>query len=576
MKTDPHGPRPRTLVTNPSRTPDHRVHRYNVSVTLLSSFLLLCACGGNKASTTGNRAVPSTVQPPDLMVSVVLDQWGTDTLARLLPHLSPEGAVRTGIAEGAFYPKGVYPYAGTYTAAGHATIYTGASPRVHGVVANRIYDHDSGENRSVVYGGKHPVHGAEGDMADPGVLRVETLADALKAQHGESAKVVSLSYKDRGALFAGGQRPDASIWFHGGLPGFTTSTFYSDSFPVWLQIWQEGNPTEKALALWKAEDPALLAKIAGRDDQPGEGDMAGFSRTFPHDPRRSKVPIKAFKSTPMATALLLDLARQSVETFDLGDGGPVDLLAISVSGTDYAGHVFGPHSWEYADNLIRVDRMLGEFCRWISRGRRVVFMITSDHGVAPLPEIQSPEEAHHRRVDTTELVARLNDGLRAALCADKPCPDRTWAVRYSQPFIYLRPDLGNDERIRVIQESERILSNHPGLHSAMDARVLHSLPEPQDPVLRSAWHSVASEPPGDIFVVPARDHVISPPMPGLGTSHGTPWSYDQQVPIVLWGHRVPHVRHDTAVDPRQIATTMSKLMGIRPPEQSREPVLPGL
>ena len=70
------------------------------------------------------------------MVSVVIDQLPSWAFARYLPLLDPNGALRQAVQHGAYFPRARYDYAGTYTAPGHATLYTGVPPREHGVFAN--------------------------------------------------------------------------------------------------------------------------------------------------------------------------------------------------------------------------------------------------------------------------------------------------------------------------------------------------------------------------------------------------------------------------------------------------------
>ncbi|MEZ4288318.1 MAG: hypothetical protein R3A47_09290 [Polyangiales bacterium] len=73
--------------------------------------------------------VPQPLRGPVVLVAV-LDQAGAEYVERYLPYLHQDGAIWTAIKNGAYFHRGQYTYAATYTAPGHATIYCGANPSV--------------------------------------------------------------------------------------------------------------------------------------------------------------------------------------------------------------------------------------------------------------------------------------------------------------------------------------------------------------------------------------------------------------------------------------------------------------
>ncbi len=530
---------------------------------LLLLSVLLAACGGPPSAPA---EPPAPAPRPRLVVAVVVDQLASHALERYLRHLDEDGALRRLARTGAFHPRVEYAYAGTYTAAGHAAIHTGAPPAVSGVYANEVWDRAREREVPIADDGEHPVHGVEGAFASPHALRVETVAEALERATDGRAITASMSIKDRGAIFAAGRSADLALWYDKRLPGFTSSSFYGER-PAWLAEWTRRHPTEDLLAPWEPEDPALLARIAGRDDAAGEGDWHGFGVTFPHDPRASTDPFGVARATPRSTEQLLALAEAAVEELGMGEDEVPDLLAISISSTDYVAHTFGPDSWEYVDNLIRCDRALGALLARLEREReRIAVLVTADHGGAPLPE---------RTGGGRLMPGELARGLDAAL--DAELGEGDWVRALVQPFVYLGEATRDDAvRARAAALAVRWLEARPEVALAADVRVALTWRTHEDPLRRAVWLSVPEGAAGDVFVVPAEGYVMDEDMPaGAGTSHGTPWEYDRTVPVLFAGPGVSSVQTTEPLAQDRVAATIAALLGIEPPEAGRRAPLPG-
>lgn len=495
-----------------------------------------------------------------LVVSIILDQLGSNTLDRYWDALPDDGALERVASRGTFEHDVVYPYAGTYTAPGHSTIYTGVYPRQHHIVANAVYDRRRGKEVPIVDDGRHAVFGDPDAHASPTALAAETVTDLLERDTGGAAKTASISIKDRAAVLPGGHHPDLVLWYDTAIGKYTTSTYYTSALPAWVIAWNAAHPVQALLVPWVASDPRLLARYAGRDDAPGEGNWLGLGTTFPHDPARSSEPLSAIRATPQSSEHLLDLAWKVVQQLDMGADDIPDLLCVSVSSTDYVGHVYGPGSWEYLDNLIRVDRALGRFLDRLASRTSVAVLITSDHGAAPLPEDVTGEPAG--RLEPDELVAAVEKNL------DRKVGRGHWVAAFAQPFIYLT-DWARDphRRDRAVKVAIETLQSMKGVAAAFDARAL-AAPGAHD--ASTLEHAAAlSTPPdtdGDIFVVPARHFVVDEGMPkGTGTSHGTPWDYDTHVPVLFFGPGVAHQSTDAPLAMARTASTIAALLGIAPP-----------
>jgi hypothetical protein len=534
----------------------------------LMLMLVLVACGprsespppvpATDTSAPARATAADQTAPPRMVVVVVLDQVGAWVFDRYRDQLDADGAMRAGTRRGALY-TGRYSYAATYTAVGHATISTGAGPAEHGVVANNVWDRAGAQNRSVFDDGQHRVLGVDDAFAGPGAMRVETVADLLHRATGGDAVIAALSHKDRGAIPGGGRHADLVLWYDKSLPGFTTSTFYAEALPAWLTAWLADNPIDARLGPWEPLDPDGYAVLLGPDDGPGEGDLHGFGTTFPHEPGRTTKPYDLFRYSPASAEHLIELAGEVVQRLDMGADAVPDLLTLSISTTDYVGHAFGPHSWEYLDNLIRVDRALGAFLRRLEAERGpIAVVITSDHGQAPNPQVSVLKGREAGRI----YKDLLEPALDAA--AEKALGPGDWVDAFVPPFVYLGPDAEKGaRRDRVIAALLPALEAMPEVAAAYEVRSLLGRTADPDQQVRTAALSIHPEAGGDVFVVPQRWTVVDDGSPrGAGTSHGTPYAYDQEVPIVVWGPGVASGTARAVVDQRRVAATIAVLLGL--------------
>ncbi len=494
---------------------------------------------------------------------MVLDQLGTWALERHFHALPADGLLRRAAAEGVLHRRVRYGYGATITAAGHASLFTGVLPRVHGVVANDLYDPERGAQRALVDDGEHALFGAPG-FASPSVLRAQTVGDALVAHH-PSAKVVSLSIKDRAAVLSGGHRPSFVAFYDSRVPGFTSSSYYFDALPGWFTNWRARHPVERYYETWEPlEGTARAAGVP--DDRSVEGHLPGFGSTFPHDVRSSARPASLLRFTPSSTRMLLDLAEAAVDAYDLGGDEIPDLLALSVSATDYIGHAFGAESWEYLDNLIRTDRWLGELVRRLEKKTSVAVLVTSDHGHAPTPEDPAPT-----RLKPPALVAELD-----ATLVERFGPGK-YVAGYYIPYLYLTEAARTGPDAAAIESAViEALRARPDVALAERSEVAAGWLEHPDELHRAVAAGIALDRAGPVYVVPAEGVVVDPNLGGGGTTHGTPYAYDRDVPVFVLGARVGRLETEEPLDLLQVAPTLARLLGIPPPPLAKLPPLPGV
>ena len=136
-----------------------------------------------------------------LMVGIVVDQMREEYLYRFAPKFG-DGGFKRLMNDGFMMRNAHYNYVPTYTGPGHASIYTGSTPALHGIIGNDWYDKDLKKMVNCVEDGHFTPVGSEkgnGDVA-PTRLLTSTITDELKLFTQMNAKVIGISLKDRGAV----------------------------------------------------------------------------------------------------------------------------------------------------------------------------------------------------------------------------------------------------------------------------------------------------------------------------------------------------------------------------------------
>jgi hypothetical protein len=538
----------------------------------LSSLLSLAGCESARSRSGGASAATPSAAPsasaalerpaagsPRIVVAVIYDQLGSENLLAHLDLLDASGAIRRAIDTGTFFERGTYPYANTLTAPGHVTVHTGAPPLVSGIEGNHVWDAGRGRALGVVEDPGRPVFGREADGvgASPTRLRVPTLAHALRNATGGAARIISLSIKDRSAILSVGSAADLVLWYDSKLGAFSSSPVWGKALPDWLVRYQQAHPLRELFVPWVAESPDVYQARLGPDAAPGEGDFGGFGVTFPHRFESAKTPLAVLHSTPMSSEYLVALTETAARELHLGEDEVPDLIALSISGTDSAGHIFGPGSWEYWDHLIRADRAVGAWLGRLERSGTISVLITSDHGVAPLPEALG---ASAGRLIPPRLERRLEDALGAQFGTGP------WVASVLTPFVYLNERARrHPERARLIEVARAALSEDPALRGVWSLESVRRFGD-SDPIERSLRLSVAPDNEADLMFLAKPNYPLDlRDPPERGTNHGTPYDYDCQVPVLALGARVPRQRSAEPVDQMRVTATLAHLLGVPAP-----------
>jgi predicted AlkP superfamily pyrophosphatase or phosphodiesterase len=506
---------------------------------------------------------------PKLVVLLVVDQMRGDYVDKFEGQWT--GGLKRLVSEGAWFREAAYPYAATETCVGHATISTGAFPATHGMVANAWWDRGSQKMvtctldpkaSNIAYGGSTTPNG---DSAWQ--MRVPSFAEELRLQSGGATRVVTFSLKARAAITMAGHKGDAVTWFENG--SWTTSSVYG-TMPF-VESFAKAHPVQddwgKTWSLSLPESSYLYDEKATGAVAPG-----GWELTFPHRLRGnadSKGADAAFyfqwATSPYADTYLTKMAEDAVDQLGLGKSGGTDFLGISYSSVDYVGHAFGPRSREIQDVLIRLDKDLDELFRHldgkVGRGNYVV-ALSADHGAVPTPEDMQKTGADAGVLHIPEISEKIEKALEPFQYS-KPVIARLASTEvYFSPGIYDR--LKSDAAaMRTVLAAIRSV---PGVAEAYRAEEVEDRPATKSPIRDAEAASYFPGRSGDLLIVPKPYYLVAWSAPGkprdFGTGHGTPYYYDQHVPVLLMGWGIEHGEYFGRVTPADIAPTLAALCGV--------------
>ena len=511
-------------------------------------------------------SIPAFAKPPRLTLFISVDALGSDVYWRMKPRFKA-GLLQLS-AQGAHFPTARYDYAETVTAAGHATLVTGANPSKHGIVSNRVLNRQSGRLEPAFADANHPPLEAPLEVTDasPMALMVETLGDHLKLFTWGKGKAVAIAGKSRAAIAMGGKLGTA-WWFNESIGRFVTSTYYLKEVPAWMKLFNEKKPAD---AFQTKDWPLLLPpkEYFGTDDRPFEADVYGLGRTFPHPlsgglTAPGPQSYAALSSSPLMNELLVQAAKAAIDGEQLGKDDVPDLLAVSFSPFDRTYHLFGPYSWEIQDAALRLDRAIGDLISAAEKaagGRsNLVVVLSADHGGAAIPEELAAAGLDGVRVHP--------DGIRDGL--KKELNDRfkgEFVQSIEETDVYLDAKAIADKKLdgaAVRRAAAAWLGKHADVAYAVAKDDLETAPGAVAAALRAGYFEGRS---GDVLVSLKPFHVLE--LEPNGTSHGAPYAYDNEVPVFFLGKGVKPGFYPQPIRVIDVAATTAALMEMGEPAQS--------
>jgi predicted AlkP superfamily pyrophosphatase or phosphodiesterase len=550
-----------------------------IIVVFLFALTVLPLSGDAQRQASPRASAGRSGAKPKLVLVIVVDQFRYDYLERFGDLFGNAGFKRL-MNEGALFTNANYDYVPTFTACGHAAIFSGSVPAQNGIVGNTWYDRESGKVRVMVTDDSaHLVTSsglsAKSGAASPRYLLGTTIGDQMRLANNFQSKVITASLKDRAAVLPGGQRPNGAFWFNEANGEFVSSDYYYKELPSWVRKFDaEDRPDKYFGARWERVLPANAYKRAQAENLPLQRSSLGSH--FPYavtggDEKPGQKFYTSFEITPFASEYLARFGEAAVEAESLGADDFPDLLSISFSSPDLTGHYYGPDSQEIEDTYVRLDRVIAELLGYLDKKvglANMIVAVTGDHGVAPVPEYMRSKGFDAARLSGAEVVSAANKALGARF------GDGKWVVNFTNDQLYLDQQLIAGKKVDPA-EAERIAGEaalaSAGVVNYFTRTQILAGRMPNGPVARRVTNGFNRARSGDVWLI-TKPFCFFDEF-DLPTTHGSAYNYDTHVPVILFGAGLRPGRYNADCSPSDIAPTLAALLGIEPPSNRTGRVL---
>lgn len=541
---------------------------------LLLSFLLICFSLTAQQSAKDKEASQIHTKPK-LVVGIVVDQMRHDYLNRFWDRFGDDGFKRM-ISNGYIMKNAHYNYVPTYTAPGHSSVYTGTSPRFHGIISNNWYDKTIDE--SVYCAGDDEVHpiGTDSDAGkmSPHRLLATTVTDQNRIATQFRGKTIGVALKDRGAIMPAGHSANGAYWFRGKDEGnFITSSYYMDELPAWAKKFNDSRKIDEYLKTWETLYPIDTYVESGEDLNDFEQGFKGKkTATFPYDIKKLSKETGKYDliySTPFGNNITTDFALAAIDGEELGQDDVTDFLTVSYSSPDYIGHNFGVNSKEVQDNYLRLDqdiaRLLKELDKKVGEGNYTVFL-TADHAAVNVPSYLKSKNVKAGYFSSGDLRKEL-DSL-----VEKKFGDAKLIANMSNRQIFFNYDLLEEKDIKAQELAETLqhfLVNYPKVAQAYTRSGIEN----------SSYTGLIANKVKNGFNPKRSGDVVYELEPALisysskGSTHGSAYRYDTHIPMIFFGQGINNGQSTKEAEIIDIAPTISALLGIAFPNASYGKVL---
>lgn len=507
-------------------------------------------------------------EKPKITIGIVVDQMRYEYLQRYESKFV-EGGFKRLMTEGFNAKNAHYNYAPTYTGPGHASVYTGTTPRYHGIIANDWY---SRELERPVYCAEDTSVQAVGGSASAGRIsprnmQSSTITDQLALSSNFRSKVVAISLKDRGAALPAGHHPTGAYWYDSKTGEFMTSTFYQSTLPEWVVKFNAQRlPDTYSNQTWSPLLPLKEYVESTADLTPYERGFKGKDTpTFPYELKdlRKHDRYGLIRSTPFGNTLIIEMAKAALEGEKMGQGSVTDFLAMSFSTPDYVGHNFGTHAIETEDTYLRLDRELADFLTYLDQkfGKdEYLIFLTADHGVVENPQFLLDHNLTGGYIDMEKATSQFLTALTAKLGPGD------WILDASNDQLFLNRALIAEKKMdleEVQAKVAKLVSQQSEVLEAFTASdfLRFEYAEPLRANLHRGFHPRLS---GDVILLLKPGYLPST-YGKKGTSHGSPFTHDTHVPILFYGKGVKPGSTTRQVFITDIAPTVSFLLDISLP-----------
>jgi predicted AlkP superfamily pyrophosphatase or phosphodiesterase len=503
-------------------------------------------------------------EKPKLVVGIVVDQMRNDYIDRFWNKYGDDGFKRL-VNNGYRFKNAHFNYVPTYTGPGHASVYTGTTPAIHGIVGNNWYDKTLDTS---VYCAEDTTVESVGTLDNAGMMSphrmtVTTIADENRLATQMRGKTIGIALKDRGAILPAGHTANAAFWFHGKDEGrWISSNFYMDNLPQWVVDFNNSGTAESYFKTWNTLYPIETYVESGSDMNKFEGGYKGKeSATFPYDLQKLRADNNNFellKAVAFGNDLTTDFAIAAIEGEKLGQRDVTDFMTLSYSSTDYVGHNFGVNSKEIQDTYLRLDKNIAELLEYldktVGKDEYIVFL-TADHAAVDVPAYLDSLKIPAGYFDSRSFRNNIDSLVQ------KEYGNKKLIKNISNNQLFFNHQLLDEMNINIDDFQKKLatyIMEQDNIYRVYTReQILNgAYTKGMDALIKNGFNHKRS---GDLI------YVLDPAFISYsrtGSTHGSSYMYDTHVPILFYGKGVKSGSSSRRSEIVDIAPTIAVMLGI--------------
>ncbi|MCL3780846.1 alkaline phosphatase family protein [Prolixibacteraceae bacterium JC049] len=530
---------------------------------MLKAFLVCCGV------MLSIGAIAQKNERPKLVVGVVIEQMRPEYLTRFESKYRNGGFKRL-MNKGAQFSNARIDQLIQNQASGMATLFTGTTPSIHGIVDNEWYDRLKEKTVNAADDDYYITVGSDSKQGNSSAAQVmvETIGDRLKLESGGKSKVFSVALNGHSAIFSAGHAADGAYWFDIETGNMISSSYYISEFPNWVRDFNAKNMAADYLSRdWDLLLPKSSYEESLPDDYLLEEGFYGKWNTFPYDLKKIQKRannLKPLKATPFGNTMIKDFSVQLLDEEQLGQDNITDFLTVTFSSMDYENNSFGPLSVEMEDIYLRLDKEIEHLFRVldskVGEGNYVLFL-TSNMSSSYSPDYLKEElRLPVGKFSPKSAIALLKSYLNITFGQGE------WIISNSEYQIYFNHKLIEKKEVDIAKMQRlaaTFLNQFKGVKMAVPATTLHH-GNGNNSILSPFAHSYNYKRSGDLF------YSLEQGWWPVFKYKRTEYTDSKHVPLILYGANIKKGKFNEPVNLRSLVPTICQCIGLTTPEHATE------
>jgi hypothetical protein len=512
---------------------------------------------------------------PRLVVGIVVENMRPDYVDRFWGKFK-EGGFKKLYSEGAVCTNfKIEQHIQSY-ATGTATLFTGVYPATHGIISPTWYDRLTEKEVNCVEDANYFTVGADTKAGNVSAVKLlaNTFGDNLKVFSQGKSKVFSVALNDASAIFSAGHAADGAYWFDPESGRMVSSSYYINTFPDWVRIFNSNNYAEKyTYRNWTTLLPLITYEGSLQDDYLLEKGYFGEWNTFPHI--ISKYVKQAgnynpLKTTPFGNTIISDFASELIKNENLGDDDFTDLLTVVFSSMDNENGSFGPASLEMEDTYLRLDQNIADLIssleKKVGKENLLIFLTANTSASYPVDYLKEEFKLAVGEFNAEGAFALLNSFLNITY------GDGKWIENISGQQVYLNKKLIEKNKINeadMVETAAKFINQFEGVKVALTSGELQKGGTGANSCL-NLYNSYNKKRSGDFL------YELEEGWQPAYKFNKVNYTDQTHVPLVFYGYGVKRIIISDRLDAIDLVPTISELTGIPIPDRCQGSAIKGL